>query len=193
MRRQWDSVSLVPDPTDRRKAPSSRLLGLSARSAASAAMPLRAVLRARGHRAHVVLASRPKQRPSLLGPSARSVPARDARAGCASRARGHRAHVVLASRPKQRPSLLGPSARSVPARDARAGCASRARGHRAHVVLASRPKQRPSLLGPSARSAPAARRSGRMRLTGEGSATPPRVPLPSKLRAASFFLNLGLV
>ena len=110
VRRQWDSVSLVPDQTDRRKAPSSGLLGLSARSAASAAMPLRAVLRARGHRAH--------------------------------------------------------------------------------VVLASRPKQRPSLLGPSARSAPAARRSGRMRLTGEGSATPPRVPLPSKLRAASFFLNL---
>ena len=100
-------------------------------------MPLRAVLRARGHRAHVVLDSRPKQRPSLLGPSARSAPARDARAGCASRARGHRAHVVLESRPKQRPSLLGLSARSALARDARARCASRARGQRPLPVCPS--------------------------------------------------------
>ena len=46
--------------------------GFQARSAAYAATPLRAVLRARGHRAHVVLDSRPKQRPSLLGLSARS-------------------------------------------------------------------------------------------------------------------------
>ncbi len=43
-----------------------------------------------GHRAHVVLGSRPKQRPSLLGLSARSALTRDARAGCASRARGQR-------------------------------------------------------------------------------------------------------
>ena len=41
---------MVPDQTDRRKAPSSGLLGLSARSAASAATPLRAVLRVRGQR-----------------------------------------------------------------------------------------------------------------------------------------------
>ena len=41
---------MVPDQTDRRKAPSSGLLGLSARSAAYAATPLRAVLRVRGQR-----------------------------------------------------------------------------------------------------------------------------------------------
>ena len=101
---------------------------MPARSAAFAATTLRAASRARGHRAHVVLGSRPKQRPSLLGLSARSALTRDARAGCASRARGHRAHVVLGSRPKQRPSLLGLSARSALTRDARAGCALRARG-----------------------------------------------------------------
>ncbi len=44
----------------------------------------------KGGGAHVVLESRPKQRPSLLGLSARSALARDARARCASRARGQR-------------------------------------------------------------------------------------------------------
>ena len=44
----------------------------------------------KGGGAHVVLESRPKQRPSLLGLSARSALARDARAGCASRVRGQR-------------------------------------------------------------------------------------------------------
>jgi len=53
-------------------------------------MPPQFASRARGHRAHVVLGSRPKQRPSLLGLSARSALTRDARAGCASRARGQR-------------------------------------------------------------------------------------------------------
>ena len=61
---------------------------MPARSAAFAATTLRAASRARGHRAHVVLGSRPKQRPSLLGLSARSALTRDARAGCALRARG---------------------------------------------------------------------------------------------------------
>ncbi|EOS55188.1 hypothetical protein C814_03278, partial [Anaerotruncus sp. G3(2012)] len=101
--------------------------------------------RARGHRAHVVLGSRPKQRPSLLGLSARSALTRDARAGCASRARGHRAHVVLGSRPKQRPSLLGLSARSALTRDARAGCASRVRGQRPLPVCPSLPGWVPCL------------------------------------------------
>ncbi len=103
----------IPAQTSGAQAPCfGGLLGPAVRSAAYAATPPRFASRARGHRAHVVLGSRPKQRPSLLGLSARSALTRDARAGCALRARGHRAHVVLGSRPKQRPSLLGLSARS---------------------------------------------------------------------------------
>ena len=79
----------VPDQTSGAQAPFfGGLLGPAARSAAKAATPPQFALRARGHRAHVVLGSRPKQRPSLLGLSARSALTRDARAGCALRGRG---------------------------------------------------------------------------------------------------------
>jgi len=64
----------------------------------------------KGGGAHVVLESRPKQRPSLLGLSARSALARDARARCASRARG------------QRPLPVCPSPASWLARPGRAQC-----------------------------------------------------------------------
>ena len=64
----------------------------------------------KGGGAHVVLGSRPKQRPSLLGLSARSALTRDARAGCASRARG------------QRPLPVCPSPASWQARPDRAQC-----------------------------------------------------------------------
>ena len=81
----------IPDQTSGAQAPFfGGLLGPAVRSAAKAATPPQFALRARGHRAHVVLGSRPKQRPSLLGLSARSALKRDARAGCASRARGQR-------------------------------------------------------------------------------------------------------
>ena len=64
----------------------------------------------KGGEAHVVLESRPKQRPSLLGLSARSALARDAWAGCASRARG------------QRPLPVCPSPASFVRRFVRAEC-----------------------------------------------------------------------
>ena len=64
----------------------------------------------KGGGAHVVLESRPKQRPSLLGLSARSALTRDARARCASRARG------------QRPLPVCPSPASWQARPDRALC-----------------------------------------------------------------------
>ena len=63
----------VPAQTSGAQAPFfGGLLGPTVRSAASAAMPPQFALRARGHRAHVVLDSRPKQHPSLLGLLARS-------------------------------------------------------------------------------------------------------------------------
>ena len=64
----------------------------------------------KGGGAHVVLESRPKQRPSLLGLSARSALARDARARCASRARG------------QRPLPVCPSPAGLVHRSVRAQC-----------------------------------------------------------------------
>ena len=64
----------------------------------------------KGGGAHVVLESRPKQRPSLLGLSARSALTRDARARCASRARG------------QRPLPVCPTPASWQARPGRAQC-----------------------------------------------------------------------
>ncbi len=160
------SIRLAPDQTDRRRAPSSGLLGWR-RSAAYAATTLRAASRARGQRPLPVCPSpasweaRPDraqcsgvkatevwipdqtsgaQAPSfggLLGPLARSAAYAATPPRFASRARGHRAHVVLGSRPKQRPSLLGLSARSALARDARARCASRARGQRPLPVCPS--------------------------------------------------------
>ena len=101
----------IPDQTSGAQAPYfGGLLGPAVRSAAKAATPPQFALRARGHRAHVVLGSRPKQRPSLLGLSARSALTRDARAGCASRARG------------QRPLPVCPSPASWQARPDRALC-----------------------------------------------------------------------
>ncbi|EOS55146.1 hypothetical protein C814_03308, partial [Anaerotruncus sp. G3(2012)] len=64
----------------------------------------------KGGGAHVVLESRPKQRPSLLGLSARSALTRDTRARCASRARG------------QRPLPVCPSPASFVRRFVRAEC-----------------------------------------------------------------------
>ena len=143
-------------------------------------MPPQFASRARGHRAHVVLGSRPKQRPSLLGLSARSALTRDARAGCASRARGQRPLPVCPTpasweaRPDRAQSsgvlrrglgrVRGPvwaknrSGRAVtcvsfPPSQRRAPFRGIHKGGGAHVVLESRPKQRPSLLGLSARSA----------------------------------------
>ena len=101
----------VPDQTSGAQAPYfGGLLGPAVRSAAKAATPPQFALRARGHRAHVVLGSRPKQRPSLLGLSARSALTRDARAGCALRARG------------QCPLPVCPSPASWEARPVRALC-----------------------------------------------------------------------
>ena len=118
-----------------------RLLG---RDRAFAATTLRAASRARGHRAHVVLGSRPKQRPSLLGLSARSALTRDARAGCASR--GGVSDPSPCAPPRQA-GWLGPighcvvgfcgSIRLVPAQtDRRRAPSSKVRG-----VLGSRPKR----------------------------------------------------
>ncbi len=64
------SIRLAPDQTDRRRAPSSGLLGPAARSAASAATTLRAASRARG------------QRPLPVCPSPASWQARPDRAQC---------------------------------------------------------------------------------------------------------------
>ena len=100
----------VPDQTSGAQAPFfGGLLGPTVRSALRA-MPPQFASRVRGHRAHVVLGSRPKQRPSLLGLSARSALTRDARARCASRARG------------QQPLPVCPTPASWEARPDRAQC-----------------------------------------------------------------------
>ena len=100
----------VPDQTSGAQAPFfGGLLGPTVQSALRA-MPPQFASRVRGHQAHVVLGSRPKQRPSLLGLSARSALTRDARAGCASRARG------------QRPLPVCPSPASFVRRFVRAEC-----------------------------------------------------------------------
>ena len=117
----------IPDQTSGAQAPYfGGLLGPAVRSAAKAATPPQFASRARGHRAHVVLGSRPKQRPSLLGLSARSALTRDARAGCALRARG------------QCPLPVCPSPAGLVHRSVRAQC----RGVKGNGSLDSRPNFR---------------------------------------------------